>query len=256
MSISHLFKRRQFLLLGGAGVIGFLGGGAVTAEVINAHAVPPVQPATGYPTPLIQPATGASTQGNGPYLNPIGFDQQFLAKPADVKQVWDFAAIDQIQLDSFSPIKNALNAFQFVYKKSLYPVICMRGSAVIYALDDAMWVKYSLSTVYSQQTGGTTDSNPLYSRQTTGNGTLSPDDPNSLYQDASLQTLLQRGSHIAVCHDALNGLSATLAEQRGLATTSIFHELAAHLVPGAQQTPSGSSLIAVAQHLGFTYAKQ
>jgi hypothetical protein len=256
MPVSRQFKRRQFLYLGGVGVAGFLGGGAVAAEVINMHGTSSVQPGSESSALSVPPATYSQIPGDGPYLNPTGFDQQFLAKAADVKQIWDYAALDQIQSDGFGPIKNALNAFQFVYKKSLYPVICLRGSAVIYALNDAMWTKYNLSTVYNQQTGGTTSGNPLYNRLTTDNGTLSSNDPNSLYQDPSLQALLQRGSHIAVCHDALNGLAATLAEKRGLTTTPIFNELAAHLVPGAQQTPSGSSLIAVAQHLGFTYAKQ
>ncbi len=172
MSVSRQFKRRQFLLLGGTGVIGFLGGGAVAAEFINVRATPSVQTLRASSASSVQPAKYSQIPGDGPYLNPTGFDQQFLAKSADVKQIWDFAAIDQIQSDGFSPIKNALNAFQFVYKKSLYPVICLRGSAVIYALKDAMWMKYNLSTVYGQQTGGTTGGNPLYSRLTTDNGTL------------------------------------------------------------------------------------
>jgi hypothetical protein len=36
----------------------------------------------------------------------------------------------------------------------------------------------------------------------------------------------------------------------------VFKDLAARRVLGAEQTPSGSSLIAVAQAMGFTYAKQ
>jgi hypothetical protein len=250
-----LFKRRQVLLLGSAGVVGFLGGGAVTAGVINAHTVSPAQLVQGSSTPLAQPTKGSQAQDDGPYLNSGGFPQQFLAKSADVKQVWDFSAIEQIQSEGLTPIKNAMNSFQFVYRKSLYPVICVRGSAVVYALNDTMWMKYSLGTLYGQQTGGITDRNPLYQRFTTDNGTLSPEDPKSLYQDPSLQALLQRGAAIAACHEALNGVSGRLAEQKGVTVQSIFKELAAHLVPGAQQTPSGSSLIAVAQHLGFTYAK-
>ena len=54
----------------------------------------------------------------------------------------------------------------------------------------------------------------------------------------------------------LAGLSAKLAQKRGVTVDSVLNELEVHLVPTAQLTPSGSSLIAVAQHLGFTYAKQ
>lgn len=257
MSTSRLFKRRQVFALGGAGMIGFLGGGAVTVGVINSHVASPTQPVQGSPTPLAQPLQGSQVRDDGPYLNPGTFNQQFLAKTADVRQIWDFATIEQVQSDGgFAPIKNAMNAFQFVYKKSLYVVICLRGSGVIYALDDFVWAKYTLGTLYGQQSGSITDRNPSYQRYTTDNGTLSPQDPNSLYQDSSLQALLQRGSYIAACHDALNGISLTLAERNRLAAQTIFKELAAHLIPRAQQTPSGSSLVAVAQHLGFTYATQ
>jgi intracellular sulfur oxidation DsrE/DsrF family protein len=136
------------------------------------------------------------------------------------------------------------------------PVICLRGNAVIYALDDNMWMKYGLATLAAQKNGGTPGGKRLYSLQTTDNGSLSPQDPDSLSQDPSLQALQQRGVHVVACHDALNGLAGRLAQPRGLTTDSVFAELAAHLIPGAQQTPSGSSLITVAQHLGFTYAKQ
>jgi len=245
MAGSFLFKRRQLLRLGGTGVVSFLGGAVIT-KVVDARANSPVQAGNG-------PLTQSDEQ---PYLNPSDFDQQFLTKPADIKQIWDFVTIDQVQPQGLTAIRNALNAFQFTYKKTLYSVICLRGNAVIYALDDAMWAKYKLATVYGQQPESVSNQNPLYHRFTTDNGTLSPEDPNSLYQDPSLQALLQRGSHIAVCHDALNGLAGLLAQQRGFTTGSVFNELAAHLVSGATQTPSGSSLIAVAQYLGFTYAKQ
>src|SRR5690348_8266231 len=104
MSIGHVVKRRSILTLGGAGIVGSLGGGVVTAGILQAHTGSPVQ--------------GSPTQNNGPYLKPGTFDQQFLAKPADVKQIWDFSALEQVLSEGFIPIKNAMNAFQFVYQKS------------------------------------------------------------------------------------------------------------------------------------------
>jgi hypothetical protein len=231
---SSLFKRRQLLYLGGTGIVGVFGG-AVATKALDAHA-----------SPSVQSSNALSTQDDKQtYLSPIGFDQQFLAKAADIKQIWDFTTIDQIEPSGLNPIGNALNAFQFTYKKTLYPVICLRGSAVIYGLDDAMWIKYRLGTVFGQSNKGSTDVNPLYSQRFT-----------DLSQDSSLQGFQQRGAHLVLCHDAMLGLAGTLEEQRGIIADAVYNELAAHLVPGAQQTPSGSSLIAVAQHFGFTYAKQ
>jgi hypothetical protein len=234
MPESFLPKRRQFLRFGGTGVASFLGGAVIT-KAVDAHASPSVR------------SDQTSSQQNDMqlYLNAGGFDQQFLAKAADIKQIWDFVTIDQIQPQGLNPIRNALNAFQFTYKKTLYPVICLRGSAVIYGLDDAMWIKYRLGTVFGQNNKGSTNGNPLYGQQVT-----------DLSQDSSLQGFQQRGAHLVLCHDAMLGLAGKLEEQRGVTADAIYNELAAHLVPGAQQTPSGSSLIAVAQHLGFTYAKQ
>ncbi len=256
MSMPRMFKRRQVLALGGTGIAGFLSGGVVAANVINKH-TPPAQPVQDSLTSLTQTVKGSQMQDVGPYLNPGAYNQQFLAKTANVRQIWDFATIEQVRSDGgFAPIKNALNAFQFVYKKSLYPLICLRGSAVIYGLDDAMWAKYNLGAVYGLSNEVVVDSNPLYQRLTPDNGSLSPQDPGSFYQDYSLQALLQRGAYIAACHDGLNGVSSTLAEHIGIADQVIFKDLTAHLVFGALQTPSGSSLIAVAQYLGFTYATQ
>ena len=231
---SSLFKRRQLLYLGGTGVVSVLGGAAVT-KALDTHAGSSTQP----------DATSSPQNDKQPYLNPAGFDQQFLAKSADIKQIWDFVTIDQIYPQGLNPIRNAINAFQFTYKKTLYPVICLRGNAVIYGLDDAMWTKYRLVTVSDQSNKTSISGNPLYHQQST-----------DLSQDSSLQGLQQRGVHVVLCHDALSGLAGNLEEKRGFTTDTIYSELAAHLVPGAQLTPSGSSLIAVAQHLGFTYAKQ
>jgi len=245
MPAPSLFKRRQLLGFGGVGVAGLLAGAAVTKAVdVSAHpsVISGIQP-------LQQPDMQA-------YIDPGGFEQQFLTKSADIKQIWDFVTVEQVQPQGLTAVRNALNAFQFIYNKTLYAVLCLRGGAVIYALDDAIWAKYDLLALSGQKIGAAVTGNPCYRRRTADNGALSPDDPQSLYQDASLQALVQRGSHLAVCHDALSGLAVQLAQQHGIPFADVLAELAAHLVAGAQQTPSGSSLIAVAQYFGFTYAKQ
>jgi len=196
------------------------------------------------------------TQGNEPYLHPGNYDQSFLAKTADVKQIWDFTNFDQVN-NGLSAIRNALNDFQFTYNKSLYPVIGLRGeSAVICGLDDAMWKKYHLTLFLNSTTTVATDNNPLYSSTTANIATKTPNDLEKFYKDTSLQALQKRGAHISVCHQALSTFAEILSGPSNGTPESIYKELAAHLVPDAQQTPSGSSLIAVAQHLGFTYAKQ
>ena len=94
-------------------------------------------------------------------------------------------------------------------------------------------------------------------RTTTDNGTLPRNDPKSLYQDSSLQALQQRGAQLAACHDALGGHAVQGGRApKGMTQPQVYADLAAHLVPGTLQTPFGSSLIAVAQAMGFIYATQ
>jgi len=264
MTTFSLFKRRQFFHIGGAGLVGFLGGGAATVGIMNAHASPSTQPSSNLTqaigscdqVPSSIQHSKASTQGNATYLHPGTYDQSFLSKPADVKQIWDFTTFEQVQQGS-SAVRNALNDFHFLYQKTLYPVAVMRGElAIICTLDDIIWSKYHLSSLLDSTVTVPTDSNPLYYNRVVDNGNPPTSSQGSFYTSTTLQALQQRGLHISVCHQALSGFATNLAEQHRLTAQSVYEELATHLVPGAQQTPSGSSLIAVAQHLGFTYAKQ
>lgn len=188
-------------------------------------------------------------------------EQSFLNKKADVRQIWDFTAVDQAQSGVIA-MRNAMNAFQFSYHKSHYLIGNLRGTAVVFGLNDKMWEKYTLSKYFNVASRGRhLTFNPLYRRTATDNRALPPDVAGSFYSDVSLQVLQQRGAHIAVCHDALRGTADRLLNGAcpctgGPTPESVYKELAANLVPAAQVTPSGGALIAIAQQLGFTYAKQ
>jgi len=195
-------------------------------------------------------------------MKPGQFSQQFLNKKADIKQVWDFTSTDQAQT-GIGAMKNAMNAFQFSYLKSHYLLIVLRGpSAVVYGMNDAMWAKYGLGAkyqIFDLKQGAYATHNPLYPRTTSDDGKLDPNDPKSLFEDSSLQALQQRGAFVVVCHDALQS-QAKLAVQdkraHGMSITQVYADMVAHLISGAEATPSGSSVIAIAQMAGFTYAKQ
>jgi hypothetical protein len=65
-----------------------------------------------YAYPSEQPGKEPPLQNDQqPYFNPIGFDQHFLAKPADVKQVWDFVTVEQIQPQGLTAIRKARLAY-------------------------------------------------------------------------------------------------------------------------------------------------
>jgi len=236
MSILQSLNRRRFLRLGtlAGGAVGAAGAGALLADREEADAS---------------------------ILRPGQFDQHFLTSTAQVKQIWDFSLVEQLQ-GGLAAIKNAANAFKFSYNKTYFLIIDLRGSAVVAALDDAMWARYKFGAkyqIFDPASGALVSRNPFYARGATDNGALSPDDPKSIYQDATLAALVYRASHISACHDALQSQAALAVKDgrnHGLAADAVYRDFAAHLVHGAQETPSGSALIAIAQPLGFTYAKQ
>ncbi len=166
-------------------------------------------------------------------------EQGFLSKKADVRQIWDFVTVDQAQM-GITAMRNAMAAFESSYHKSHYLIVNLRGSAVIFGLNAAMWQKYNIGKqfkVFNLGYDAKSNLNPLH---------------------PGLRALQQRGAHVAVCHDALRGVGAQFMDtRRGSASLgSIYQELAANLLPDAQETPSGAALIAIAQQIGFTYAKE
>ena len=117
-------------------------------------------------------------------------------------------------------------------------IVNLRGSAVIFGLNDAMWLKYNIGKQFKVVSPGyDTRFNPLR---------------------LGLWALQQRGAHVAVCHDALRGVAAQFMDaRRGTASPeSIYKELVANLVLNAQETPSGAALIAIAQQLAWIIHEQ
>ncbi len=234
MSILQSLNRRRFLRLGtlAGGASGVAGALLTGPEMVDAS-----------------------------ILRPGQFDQHFLTSTAQMKQIWDFSSIDQVQ-SGLAAMKNAANAFKFSYNKTYFLIIDLRGTAVVAALDDAMWATYKFGAkyqIFDPASGALVSRNSFYARGSTDNGALNPDDPRSIYQDATLAALVYRASHISACHDALQAQAALAVKDdrnHGLSADAVYRDFAAHLVHGAQETPSGSALIAIAQPLGFTYAKQ
>jgi intracellular sulfur oxidation DsrE/DsrF family protein len=181
------------------------------------------------------------------WLHGIG-DQAFLNKKAAIRQMWDFVTTEQLQAGT-GAMKNAMNAFESFYHESHYLVIGLRGATVIYGLDDTLWARYRIGDAYGirDATGVSATRNPLYARQTS---------IVDVRQDDHLAALQQRGAVVVLCHDALASQANVFAKRSGQTADVVLAEFTGHLVPGARLTPAGSALIAVAQQLGFTYAKE
>jgi len=96
-------------------------------------------------------------------------------------------------------IRNGLNGSQFSYGEppgSLQVVVQAYATGNIATYNDAMWEKYQLGAkhgVNDPTTGQPSARNIFYPRRTTGGMDLPPSDPQSLWNDAGMVGLMERG---------------------------------------------------------------
>lgn len=96
-------------------------------------------------------------------------------------------------------IRNGLNGSQFSYGEppgSLQVVVQAYATGNIATYNDAMWEKYQLGAkhgVNDPTTGQPASRNIFYPRRTTGGADLPPSDPQSLWNDAGMVGLIERG---------------------------------------------------------------
>jgi hypothetical protein len=96
-------------------------------------------------------------------------------------------------------IRNGLNGSQFSYNEppgSLQVAVQGYDSANIATYNDAIWEKYQLGAkhnVVDPRTGQPATRNVFYPRRTTGGADLPPSDPQSFWNDAGMEALMERG---------------------------------------------------------------
>lgn len=183
--------------------------------------------------------------------------------PAGIKQVYDVA---QIHNGVFrNNIKNSLNGLQYGFdipKDQIKVVAALHGPANMVNYGDAVWSKYKIGewlNVIDPATGKPAVRNIFYtSRQpvTAASFRQSPDDPNSVYQDISVQTLQARGVQFLSCHTALEEQSRVLVHRNHLSQPpeAVVKDLLANVLPGVLVVASMVAAIALLQAQGrYTY---
>jgi hypothetical protein len=182
-------------------------------------------------------------------------------EPARIKQVFDVAQIaDGAALNS---IKNALNGLQFGFgipEEQIKIVAALHGDANMLNYDDYVWDKYRIGAwlnVTDPASGKHAVKNLFYkSIGSLRKGSKDPDDPNSIYQDTSMQALQARGVQFLSCHTALEEQVRVLIRRNQLAQSpeEIVRDMLAHTEPGVLVVAAMSAAIAVMQAEGhYTY---
>jgi intracellular sulfur oxidation DsrE/DsrF family protein len=116
-------------------------------------------------------------------------------------------------------------------------VVVARHYSMAFALNHAMWAKYG--TTISRLSKFT---DPATKQAPTSNTYMS-----------SLEPLLKRGVHLAVCEMATQELSGSIGDDFGKDTDSIYRELTANLVMNSHMVAAGIVAVNRAQERGYAF---
>jgi intracellular sulfur oxidation DsrE/DsrF family protein len=162
----------------------------------------------------------------------------------------------------FAYMRNSLNGYQFGWGEgpgTLHAVAVLNGLGVAQGVGDEMWARYRLAAVLAGNNDavkapGADGGNPwLHPAQTYPRNDAEARAP--FNQDASIETLLRRGSSFYVCDNALRQLALKTIDAgfaNGRDVDALHAEFRRNIVPGAMLVPAGVTTIDALQQEHFT----
>ena len=127
----------------------------------------------------------------------------------------------------------------------------MRHNSTAFAYNDAIWAKYGAAI---GSAAGNFDDPKTKARPTAnvynsgGYGTALPNG------GVTLDTLIGRGVHFAVCQMATRRFAGAIAGAHKLDVEAVYKELAANLVRNSHLVPAGIVAVNRAQERGYAFA--
>jgi intracellular sulfur oxidation DsrE/DsrF family protein len=179
---------------------------------------------------------------------------------ARIKQVYDVTQINQGKF--LNNVKNSLNGLRFGFdipEQQIKIAVALHGPANMINYDDAIWAKYQVGewlNVTDPATGKPAARNLYYLAKAQPGSAQDPDDPNSVDQDSSVQTLQTRGVQFLSCHTALEEQAHALIRRNKLTESPevIVEDMLAHALPGVLVVASMVAAVALLQAEGhYTY---
>jgi hypothetical protein len=182
--------------------------------------------------------------------------QKLVNEPARIKQVFDVVQIGDGK--ALNSIKNSLNGLRFGFgipENQIKIAVALHGPANMLNYDAYVWDKYRIGewlNVTDPATGKPAVKNPFYRSkggQTRESASKDPDDPDSLYQDTSMQALQARGVQFLSCHTALEEQVRVLIRRDKLPQSpeQMVREMLAHTLPGVLVVAAMGAAIALLQ---------
>ena len=127
-------------------------------------------------------------------------------------------------------------------------VIVARHHATPFAFNDAMWKKYGAKiSELSNFTDPRTKSAPTINLYNLAEDLRLPN------RGGTIDALINRGVHFAVCQMATRQLADAFAEAVGGKGADVFKELSANLVGNSRMVPAGIVAVNRAQERGYTF---
>ena len=189
--------------------------------------------------------------------------EKLVHNPARIKQVWDIVQIGDGKF--LSNIKNALNGLHFGYgvpTEQIKVAAALHGPANMLNYDDYVWSKYQIGEwleVTDPATNKPAVRNIFYNSKNgvqKESATNDPNDPDSLFQDTSIEALQARGVQFMSCHTATEEQARVLVKRNKLSQSpeEIVKDMLAHTQPHVLVNASMVSAIALMQAEGrYTY---
>jgi intracellular sulfur oxidation DsrE/DsrF family protein len=150
-------------------------------------------------------------------------------------------------------VNNYFNASQNAYglqNSDLAVVIVVRHLSTLFGYSDAVWSKYG--AIITQRTNfndpATKQPPKINLFNSTTHGASLPNRGNTV------DSLLKRGVHLAVCQVSTRGNAGAIATATGASADAIYTELVANLLPNAHIVPAGIVAVNRAQEHGYSFA--
>ena len=137
-------------------------------------------------------------------------------------------------------------------------VIALNGPANMVNYSDYAWEKYKIGAWVKEddpKTGEPSLRNTFYPSPAGPSLKYSsddPSDPNSVYQDFSVQGLQARGVKFLSCHSSTEGAARALIKKNNLSAQpeEVVKDLQAHILPGVILVPALSAALTILQNDG------
>jgi hypothetical protein len=201
--------------------------------------------------PMAQAQSQSST--TGPWQAARHNEDDWLDQiPGKHRLVWDTTSAEGfgaslLYSNNFLDVNR--NAYGLAYS-DVALVIVVRHNSTPFAYNDAMWAKYG--SVFAQRTGfndpRTKEAPKTNLYNASGYGSALPSN------GITLDSIVSRGGHLAVCRLATRNFAGLAAMATGQTADKVNEELIANIVKNAHMVPAGIVAVNRAQERGYTFA--